>query len=118
MPGYKEGKNSHATPTPCSDGEQLYVVFSDGSIAALDFAGGVLWTNREVSFFTASGFVAPTLRTVRTGGQGDVTATHIAWEQRKGVPMQASPLYVKPYLYAVTDAGIVTCYRAALGEMA
>ena len=67
--------------------------------------------------FTASGFVAPTLRTVRTGGQGDVTATHIAWEQRKGVPMQASPLYVKPYLYAVTDAGIVTCYRAATGEI-
>ena len=31
--------------------------------------------------------------------------------------MQASPLYVKPYLYAVTDAGIVTCFQAATGEI-
>ena len=51
VPGYKEGKNSHATPTPCTDGERVYVVFSDGSIAALDFTGGVAWTNREVLAF-------------------------------------------------------------------
>ena len=247
VPGHKESRNSHATPTPCTDGEQVYVVFSDGSVASLDFAGGMLWTNREVSFysrhglgasplmhdgliimpydgsmrvaqagvypnnteeertgwqiawdiafivaldtgtgrrvwtarrdmskiahvtpnivhqgttvqliscagdciqgfdpktgallwnvfslgegvtpspvmgdgliFTSSGFGAPALRTVRMGGQGDVTATHIAWEQRKGVPMQVSPLYLKPYLYAVTDAGVVTCLQAATGEI-
>jgi outer membrane protein assembly factor BamB len=248
IPGQKEGKNSYATPTPCTDGERVYAVFNDGGVAALNFAGEAVWTNREVSFysrhglgaspilhdgllimpydgsmrvaqpgvyphnsdeertgwqiawdqafvvaldarsgrrvwtakrgsskiahvtpnilrdgdtvqlissagdciqgfdpktgallwnvfslgegatpspvmgdgliFTASGFGAPALRTVRSGGRGDVTATHIAWEQPKGVPMQASPLYVKPYLYTVTDAGVVTCLQGATGEIA
>ena len=67
--------------------------------------------------FTSSGFGAPALRTVRTGGQGDVTATHIAWEQQRGVPMEVSPLYRKPYLYTVTSAGIATCLQAATGEV-
>jgi hypothetical protein len=28
----------------------------------------------------------PTIRAIRTGGEGDITQTHIAWEQTKGVP--------------------------------
>jgi outer membrane protein assembly factor BamB len=67
--------------------------------------------------FTSSGFEKSTLRAVRAGGNGDVTPTHIAWEQKKGVPTQASLLYVKPYLYAVTDGGIAHCYKAETGEM-
>ena len=247
VPGYKERKNSYATPTPCTDGERVYAVFADGSVAAMDFTGSVLWTNRDVSFysrhglgaspllhdgllimpydgsmrvtdqgkypnnteeertgwqiawdqafiaaldtrtgrrgwtakrgmskiahvtpnilrdgntvqliscagdciqgfdpqtgkllwnvfslgegvtpspvmgdgliFTSSGFGAPALRAVKTGGRGDITATHIAWEQQRGVPMEVSPLYRKPYLYTVTSAGIVTCLQAATGEV-
>ncbi len=247
VPGRKENKNSHATPTPCTDGERVYAVFSDGSVAALTFDGAIAWTNRDVRFysrhglgaspllyrgllimpydgsnrvevagqypnntpeerlgwqipwdraeivaldvrtgervwtarrgmsrvahttpvvlkedggdrilsiagdavqafdpktgeriwsvcskgegvvpspalgeglvFTASGFDGSTLRGIRTGGKGDVTATHIAWEQKKGVPMQPSLLYVRPYLYAVTDGGVATCYRPESGEI-
>ncbi|WCJ59371.1 PQQ-binding-like beta-propeller repeat protein [Fontisphaera persica] len=243
----KEGKNSYATPTPCTDGQQVYAVFNDGSIVALDFQGQVAWTNREVAFysrhglgaspivhegllimpydgsqrvdevgnwpnnsdfertgwqipwdksflvaldtktgrrvwtarrgmsriahvtpfiwrdngreeliscagdciqgfdlktgerlwtvfsrgegvtpspvygegliFTSSGFEATTIRTVKPGGRGDVTATHIAWEQKRGAPTQSSLLYVKPHLYAVTDNGMLTCYTAANGEV-
>src|SRR5262249_61209385 len=48
----------------------------------------------------------------------DVTQTHIAWEQRKGVPTLSSVLYVRPFVYAVTaDGGIATCYRAESGEI-
>jgi outer membrane protein assembly factor BamB len=67
--------------------------------------------------FTASGFEATTLRTVRTGGQGDVTSTHVAWEQRKGTPTLSSLLYVAPYLYSITDGGIAHCYQGKTGEI-
>ena len=247
VPLRKEGKNSYATPTPVTDGERVYAVFGDGSIAALTLDGDVVWTNRDVKFysrhglgaspivydgllimaydgsnrvttpgqypnntpeeklgwqipwdgafiialdaktgrrvwtgkrglsriahvtpnivreggttqlvscagdaiqgfdpktgeriwtvysqgegvvpsfawgdglvFTASGFEKTTLRAVRTGGKGDVTATHVAWEQRRGTPTQSSPLYVKPWLYTITEGGIAHCYKAESGEV-
>jgi outer membrane protein assembly factor BamB len=67
--------------------------------------------------FTASGFGDTTLRAVRLGGRGDVTSSHIAWQQRKGAPKQSSLLYVAPYLYAVGDQGVVMCYRGEDGEV-
>ena len=247
IPRRKEGKNSYATPTPCTDGQRVYAVFGDGSIAALTFDGSLIWTNREVQhysrhglgasplvhdgllimtydgsnpvntpgswpnnsdeerlgwqipwdkaqvvaldaqtgkriwtgkrglsriahvspnvltengrsliiscagdaiqafdpktgervwtvysqgegvtpspafgdslIFTSSGFEKTTLRTVRTGGKGDATQTHIVWEQKKGAPTQPSLLYVKPYLYSITDKGVAYCFKADSGEM-
>ena len=247
VPLRKEGKNSYATPTPATDGERVFAVFGDGSVAALDFKGEVLWTNREVKFysrhglgaspiiyedllimpydgsnrigeagqypnntpeerlgwqipwdksfvgaldvktgrriwtgkrgmsriahatpiilkdngrteivsiagdaiqgfdpengqliwtayaqgeglvpspvigddliFAASGFEKTTLRTIRTGGKGDVTATHIAWEQRKGVPTQPSLIYFKDHVYGITDGGIASCFKAQTGSI-
>ena len=239
----KEGKNSYATPTPCTDGERVYAVFGGGSVVALDFAGALLWTNHDVSFysrhglgaspilhdgllimpydgsnrvdqagkypkvtdeertgwqipwekaevaaldvktgkrvwtgkrgksriahatplvvdgqilsiagdavqafdpktgallwtvycqgegltpspalgdgmvFTSSGFEKTTLRGIKLGGAGDLTATNIVWEQKKGCPTQPSLLYVKPHVYAVTEAGVATCYKGDTGEI-
>jgi outer membrane protein assembly factor BamB len=247
VPLRKEGKNSYATPTPVTDGKSVFAVFGDGSVAAMNFQGDVLWTNREVQFysrhglgaspiiyedllimpydgsnrigtpgqypnntpeerlgwqlpwdksfiaaldlktgkrrwtgkrgmsriahatpvllgengstqlisvagdaiqgfnpktgeriwtayaqgeglvpspvigegliFAASGFEKTTLRAVRTGGKGDVTQTHIAWEQRKGVPTQPSLIYFKGHLYGITDGGIATCFNATDGNI-
>ncbi|MDX2150014.1 MAG: PQQ-binding-like beta-propeller repeat protein [Bryobacteraceae bacterium] len=234
----KEGKNSYATPTPVTDGKKVYAVFGSGGIAAVDFAGKVLWTNLDFPHysqhglgaspvlhenllimprdgssesgdlkvgwqkpwdqsyllaldkrtgklrwkgkrglsriahvspniarvggkwqivsgagdvvqgfdaqtgelvwtarsqgegvvpsivigqglaFSASGFEKPTIRAVRLGGgKGDVTATHLAWEQTKGVPMISSMVYVAPHLYSVTTAGVAFCLNAATGEV-
>ena len=247
VPRRKESKNSYATPTPVTDGNRVYAVFGDGSVAALTMDGSLLWTNREVQFysrhglgaspvlhgdrlimsydgsnpisaagvypkvsdeeklgwqipwdkaqlvaldgktgqrvwtgrrgqsriahvspnilnegrltqiiscagdaiqgfdptsgerlwtvysqgegvtpspamgdgliFTSSGFEKTTIRTVRTGGRGDITQSHVAWEQKKGAPTQPSLLYVKPRLYAITDGGIATCYQADTGDI-
>ncbi|MEO8497588.1 MAG: PQQ-binding-like beta-propeller repeat protein, partial [Planctomycetota bacterium] len=234
----KRNENSFATPTPATDGQLVYAVFSSGKMVAVNFDGSVAWTNHDVKFyshhglasspilyedlvimaydgssdgednkvgwkipwdqavllavdkasgkvrwrgkrglsrlghvtpnilrengtdqivsgagdavqgfdpadgrliwsiysqgegvtpsivigdglvFSCSGFEAPTIRVIRTGGEGDVTRSHIAWEQTKGVPSLASLLYVKPYIYSVTDAGIATCFHAATGEIA
>ncbi len=248
QPGRKEGKNSYATPTPTTDGKNVYAVFGDGSMVALSMRGDIAWMNREVQFysrhglgaspivyqnlvimsydgsvqvgaagnypqvtdtertgwqipwdksflvaldtktgkriwtgkrglsriahvtsfitkvdgrdqlisgagdflggfdpktgeriwniyaqgegmtpspvvgdgmlFASSGFEKTTLRGVKLGGgKGDVTESHIAWEQKKGVPTQPSPIYVKPYLYTISDGGVATCYKAENGEI-
>jgi outer membrane protein assembly factor BamB len=92
-------------------GERLWHVYSEGEgVVPTPVAGdGIL--------FTASGFGATTLRAVRLGGRGDVTETHIVWEQRRGTPSQSSLLYMTPFLYAVTDQGVVTCYEGNSGEV-
>ena len=247
VPLRKEGKNSYATPTPVTDGSRVYAVFGDGSVAALTMKGELVWTNREVQFysrhglgaspiiyddllimpydgsnrigtpgtwpnnsaeerlgwqipwdkalvaaldvktgkrvwtgkrgmsriahstpviiehggrkqivsiagdaiqafdpkngeliwtayaqgeglvptpvfgdgliFAASGFEKTTLRGVRMGGKGNVTESHIAWEQRKGVPTQPSLLYIKSHVYGITDGGIATCYKGDSGQI-
>ncbi len=230
----KRAQNSYATPTPVTDGEKVYSVFSDGTVVAVDFQGDVVWKNSDVNFhslhglgaspllvddqlimpfdgssaeenevgwkipwenaivlsldtatgdvhwkgsrgksrvghvtpilvddgkqvvsaggdrvqghdvktgdriwsiysqgegvtpspvlgegliFTSSGFEEPTIRAIRTGGVGDVTDTHIAWEQRKGVPALPSLLYVKPYLYSITRDNILHCIEATSGDI-
>ncbi len=230
----KRAQNSYATPTPVTDGKQVYSVFSDGTVVAVDFQGEVVWKNSEVKFhslhglgaspllvgdrlimpfdgssaeeqkvgwkipwenavvlsldtatggvswkgsrgksrvghvtpilvddgkqvvsaggdcvqghdvktgdriwsiysqgegvtpspvlgegliFTSSGFEEPTIRAIRTGGVGDVTKTHIAWEQERGVPALPSFLYVKPYLYSITRDNILHCIEASSGDI-
>ncbi|MEO8351236.1 MAG: PQQ-binding-like beta-propeller repeat protein [Chthoniobacteraceae bacterium] len=55
VPLRKEGRNSYATPTPATDGERVYACFGDGSFAALDFGGNIVWTNRDYSFYGQHG---------------------------------------------------------------
>ena len=226
--------NSHATPTPVSDGKRLYAVFFDGTAVAMDFKGEVLWKNADFDFyslhglgaspvlagdllimpfdgssreentlgwkepwdqaalvawdcssgevrwvgqressrvghvtpiliengkrvvsaggdrvqafdtatgeriwsiysqgegvtpspvvgggliFTSSGFEEPTIRAIRPGGKGDVTTSHIVWEQKRGVPALPSFLYVKPYLYSITRDNILHCLKAENGNI-
>ncbi len=233
-PGAKRAQNSYATPTPVTDGERVYAVFSDGAVVAVDFTGSLIWKNTEVDFhslhglgaspvlvgdllvmpfdgssreeqtlgwkqpwdqavvmaydkltgevrwkgtrgqsrvghvtpivveegeqiisaggdrvqgfdattgrrvwsiysqgegvtpspvigdeviFTSSGFEEPTIRAIRLGGQGDVTETHIVWEQKRGVPALPSPLLVSPYLYTISRENILHCMEEATGEI-
>jgi outer membrane protein assembly factor BamB len=71
----------------------------------------------ENILFTSSGFEAPTIRAIRLGGTGDVTKSHILWEQKKGVPALASPLYIGPYLYTITRDNILHCIEASSGKI-
>ncbi len=55
VPRRKEGRNTYATPTPATDGERVYACFGDGSFAALNFAGELVWTNRDHPFYGQHG---------------------------------------------------------------
>jgi hypothetical protein len=53
---------------------------------------------------------------VRTGGSGDVTASHGVWRQSKGSNV-GSPIYLDGHLYWANDDGsIVCCQKAETGE--
>jgi outer membrane protein assembly factor BamB len=92
-------------------GRLLWTVVSEGEGVTPSPAVG------DGMVFASSGFPKATLRGIKLGGSGDVTATHIAWEQKKGCPTQPSLLYVKPYLYGVTEAGVATCWKGESGEI-
>jgi outer membrane protein assembly factor BamB len=43
-------KNSHASPTPLTDGERLYVHFGPYGTGALDLSGRIIWRNTGLKF--------------------------------------------------------------------
>ena len=92
-------------------GERIWSIYSQGEgVTPSPVVGDGL-------LYTSSGFEAPTLRAVRLGGKGEVTNSHIAWEQKNGVAALASLLYVKPYLYSISRDNILHCLDAATGDI-
>ncbi len=92
-------------------GERIWSIYSQGEGVTPSPVLG------EGLIFTSSGFEEPTIRAIRPGGVGDVTETHIAWEQTKGVPALPSYLYVMPYLYSISRDNILHCIEAASGDI-
>ena len=92
-------------------GQQIWSIYSQGEGVTPSPAIG------DGMIFTSSGFEEPTIRAIRLGGQGDITKTHIAWEQKKGVPALASPLLVSQYLYTISRDNILFCMEQATGEV-
>ena len=54
---------------------------------------------------------------IKTDGKGDVTDTHVVWQQRRHAPMTASLLYVKPNLYVASDGGTFAALEPATGNV-
>ncbi len=67
--------------------------------------------------FAASTAGEGAIKAIKLGRAGDLTATDaIAWSTTRGVPRISSPLLYRNELYAVTDAGILTCFDAKTGK--
>ncbi len=85
-------------------GKRLWSVQSSGEglVPSPVAGGGVI--------VSASGFGAPALRAVKVAQQ-----PHVAWEQARAVPMQASPVIAGDAIYVVSDAGILSALDAGSG---
>jgi outer membrane protein assembly factor BamB len=57
------------------------------------------------------------LLAIKSGGAGDVTATHVLWKESKSVPEVPAPLYSGKRLYMVNNGGVVSCMDAASGKL-
>ncbi len=57
------------------------------------------------------------LLSIKPGGKGDVTATHVRWREGRAVPEVPAPLLWQSRLYTVAGAGVVTCLESATGKI-
>jgi outer membrane protein assembly factor BamB len=57
-PPRKLAENSHATPTPVTDGKRVYAAFNGGRIVATDWDGNVVWSWRDRQFVSKHGLAA------------------------------------------------------------
>jgi outer membrane protein assembly factor BamB len=125
-----ESRVGHVTPILVDSGKQLISAGGD-RVQGFDVRTGKrIWSIYSQGegvtpspvvgnqiLFTSSGFEAPTIRAIRLGGTGDVTKSHILWEQKKGVPALASPLFLGPYLYTISRDNILHCIEASSGKI-
>lgn len=66
--------------------------------------------------FFPTGFSAGQLLAVRTGGNGLITDTHVAWRVKRGVSNKPSILLIGDLIYMIGDTGIASCIDAKTGE--
>ena len=123
---------AHVVPQTVTVDGKIQVVSGAGDVLqGFDLqTGNRLWTVRssgeglvpsivtgDCLIFATTGFGRSEILAVRTGGQGESTDSHMVWKADKDVPRIPSLLYVKPYVYALTETGIMTCFNAQSGDV-
>ncbi|MFO0966419.1 MAG: PQQ-binding-like beta-propeller repeat protein [Gemmataceae bacterium] len=58
------------------------------------------------------------LLAIRPGGLKDISATHVVWQAKRGVPEVPSPLLYQGYIYMIRNGGVLTCVDAKSGKEA
>jgi outer membrane protein assembly factor BamB len=126
--------STHAYSTPLLievDGKQQVVSPGANAVRAYDpRTGAEIWKCRYEGYsvvprpvfgqglvFVSTGYDVPSILAIRPDGSGDVTDTHVAWKEKRGAPLNPSPLLVGDELYLVNDAGIVSCLDAKTGKL-
>jgi len=92
-----------------SDGKLIWTVDNEGEPCVPSAVVG------DELVYASTSNTSP-IRAVRPDGQGNCTATHIVWEQKRNTPMMSSFLYIKPCLYTASENGAFTCLDASTGE--
>ncbi|HEY3965264.1 MAG TPA: PQQ-binding-like beta-propeller repeat protein, partial [Planctomycetaceae bacterium] len=125
-------RRSWSTPAVVESdgGRQELVVSSEGRISGLDQNGKELWhcegvrgytcpsviPGAGIAFVTGGGPGSMSRVAVRTGGTGDVSATHVLWRERGGANVP-TPVVYKGHLFGVNDqGGVAFCLDAKTGK--
>jgi outer membrane protein assembly factor BamB len=93
-------------------GERIWSseVAGEGKVPSTVVGGGLV--------FTAGGWGGrESIKAFRIEGRGELKTNNLAWEQKKGMPKVPSLLYSAPHLYAVSDNGLASCFKAETGEV-
>lgn len=127
----KEKRISHIAPMLIHDGarDQLIVSGSDETASYDPLTGRQFWWSKgpsdvavaglsfgEGMIFTTAGYPARTRMAIRVSGQGDVTASAVAWKSQKQVTYVPSPVYHQGHLYTVVDDAMLYCFDAKTGD--
>lgn len=126
-------RRSWATPiiVVANGRSELITAAAESTIAYDPDTGRELWRANGVeshpipSFVAGHGLVFATAGSqakralaIRPGGSGDLTnSAAIVWRHNKGTAYVPSPILHGPYLYLMTDTGILTCLDAVTGSV-
>lgn len=91
------------------NGEEIWRVrFGEFSATAQPLYDGKL-------LYISTGFGKSHLIAIDPTGTGDITATHLRWDEARGIGSKATPLLADGLIYNVHDAGVASCLDAATG---
>jgi outer membrane protein assembly factor BamB len=129
-------KNSHASPTPLTDGKHLFVHFGHQGTACLDFDGKIVWRNRELGYAPVNGnggsMILVDDRLVFSADGGDKQFVYaldkadgkVAWKTNRNSIADQKFCFSTPLLITANDrrqivspgAGAVVAYDPADGK--
>lgn len=129
----RRGKSriAHATPSIITVNDKPQMISAAGDVAQAHNpdTGQLLWTLYGQGeglvpspvfgaglVFSTSGFEKPTIRAIRPDGAGDVTQTHIAWQQTAHVPAMSSLLFANNLLFSIKENGFAQCLDPKTGK--
>ena len=122
---------SFSTPTVIDvDGkEQILSVGTDIVMALEPTAGKIVWQSKFNGYsvipkpvvgqgmvYFSTVYDRPELRAVKLGGEGDVTRENGVWIDKRSAPNTPSMILSGNELFAISDAGLLTCLDAKTGE--
>ncbi len=67
--------------------------------------------------FLNTGYMKPQVLGARLGGHGNITNTHVVWQQASGAPNKPSPLIIDDLFYMIADGGVASCLDVKTGEI-
>ncbi len=128
-PGDKESYGSPIV-VKVAGREQLLIIGPDHTRSYDPNTGKFLWVCRgpaeycgaTVAFdkdkvYSTGGYPEKALLAIRADGKGDVTKTHLKWKSDRKAGYVPSPLLAGGLIYAVSDKGLMRCYRTDSGKV-
>lgn len=123
---------SFCTPTviEVEGRKQIIVPGSDCVLALAPKTGQIIWDVRYDGYsvipkpvfhngmvFISTSFDDSVMLAIRPTGKGNVTDTHVEWQQDRNVPKTPSMIAHQGRIYSVSDDGIMTCVDAVTGDI-
>lgn len=69
---------------------------------------------RYLNFFSS---IDHGILAIKSGGEGDISASHILWRETENVAEVPSPLYYKDRIYVIKNGGFFSCVDARTGTL-
>jgi len=82
-----------------------------------EFVATPLYSERTGLVYISSSWPKQHLLAIRPDGHGNVTQTHIAWQDKKGAPYIPSFIIAGDFFISINASGAAYCYEAATGKM-
>ncbi len=122
---------SYATPLLCEiDGTVQAVMTGSKRVAGFDprtgkrlwwiegpteqFVASMVYDNQN--FYLTAGFPTYHVMSIRPGGSGDVTESHVNWHVTEAQSYVPSPVVTNGLLFIADDRGIAHCFDSQTGE--